>query len=40
MVNFRLDEEHEALRESVRQFARDVVAPAIPEHYEQHTFPY
>jgi short-chain 2-methylacyl-CoA dehydrogenase len=40
MVDFRLDEEHEALRESVRQFARDVVAPAIPEHYEGHTFPY
>jgi alkylation response protein AidB-like acyl-CoA dehydrogenase len=40
MVDFRLDEEHEALRESVRQFARDVVAPAIPEHYERHTFPY
>jgi short-chain 2-methylacyl-CoA dehydrogenase len=40
MVNFRLDEEHEALRESVREFAREVVAPAIAEHYEQHTFPY
>src|SRR5215475_15878549 len=40
MVNFRLDEEHEALRESVREFAREVVAPAIAEHYERHTFPY
>jgi short/branched chain acyl-CoA dehydrogenase len=40
MVNFTLDEEHEALRASVREFARDVVAPAIAEHYEQHTFPY
>jgi short-chain 2-methylacyl-CoA dehydrogenase len=40
MVNFRLDEEHEALRETVREFAREVVAPAIAEHYEQHTFPY
>jgi short-chain 2-methylacyl-CoA dehydrogenase len=40
MVNFRLDEEHEALRSSVREFAREVVAPAIAEHYEQHTFPY
>jgi alkylation response protein AidB-like acyl-CoA dehydrogenase len=40
MVDFRLDEEHEALRDSVRQFARDVVAPVIPEHYERHTFPY
>jgi short-chain 2-methylacyl-CoA dehydrogenase len=40
MVNFRLDEEHEALRSSVREFAREVVAPAIAEHYERHTFPY
>jgi alkylation response protein AidB-like acyl-CoA dehydrogenase len=40
MVNFRLDEEHEALRESVREFAREVVAPTIAEHYERHTFPY
>ena len=35
-----LSEEHEALRETVARFARDVVAPAIPEHYEKHTFPY
>jgi short-chain 2-methylacyl-CoA dehydrogenase len=40
MVNFTLDEEHEALRASVREFARQVVAPAVPEHYENHTFPY
>jgi alkylation response protein AidB-like acyl-CoA dehydrogenase len=40
MVNFRLDEEHEALRSSVHEFAREVVAPVIAEHYEQHTFPY
>jgi short/branched chain acyl-CoA dehydrogenase len=40
MVNFRLNEEHEALRESVREFAREVVAPVIGKHYEAHTFPY
>ncbi|MEU5528631.1 acyl-CoA dehydrogenase family protein [Micromonospora chersina] len=39
-MDFRLSEEQEALRESVRDFAREVVAPAIAEHYEQHTFPY
>ncbi|MCW3842419.1 acyl-CoA dehydrogenase family protein [Micromonospora yasonensis] len=39
-MDFRLSEEQEALRESVREFAREVVAPAIAEHYEQHTFPY
>jgi short-chain 2-methylacyl-CoA dehydrogenase len=31
---------HDALRESVRELARDVVAPVIAEHYERHTFPY
>ncbi|GAA3748246.1 acyl-CoA dehydrogenase family protein [Micromonospora maritima] len=39
-MDFRLDEEQQALRESVREFAREVVAPVIGEHYEQHTFPY
>ncbi|BCJ59378.1 acyl-CoA dehydrogenase family protein [Micromonospora endophytica] len=39
-MDFRLNEEHEALRDSVRDFAREVVAPVIAEHYEQHTFPY
>ncbi|MFI7430341.1 acyl-CoA dehydrogenase family protein [Micromonospora sp. NPDC049836] len=39
-MDFRLSEEQEALRETVREFAREVVAPAIAEHYEQHTFPY
>ena len=39
-MDFRLTEEYEALRESVRDFAREVVAPVIAEHYEQHTFPY
>ena len=35
-----LNEEHEALRQSVREFAHEVVAPVIAEHYEKHTFPY
>jgi len=40
MVDFRLDEEQEALRASVRQFAREQLAPVIAEHYENKTFPY
>src|SRR6266576_3369617 len=36
----RLSEEQEALRVAVREFAREVVAPVIAEHYEKHTFPY
>ncbi|MEV0004195.1 acyl-CoA dehydrogenase family protein [Micromonospora sp. NPDC050980] len=39
-MDYRLSDEQEALRESVREFAREVVAPAIAEHYEKHTFPY
>jgi alkylation response protein AidB-like acyl-CoA dehydrogenase len=35
-----LSEEHEALRASVAQFAQEVVAPVIGEHYKNHTFPY
>src|SRR4051812_11312618 len=40
MVDFRLDEEQEALRVTVRDFARDQVAPVIAEHYENKSFPY
>src|SRR4051795_4816843 len=40
MVDFRLSEEQEALRESVREFAREQVAPVIAEHYERKEFPY
>ena len=40
MVDFRLSEEQEALRDSVREFAREQVAPVIAEHYEHKTFPY
>jgi alkylation response protein AidB-like acyl-CoA dehydrogenase len=36
----RLGEEHEALRDSVREFAREVVAPVIATHYQEHSFPY
>ncbi|MFB9234701.1 acyl-CoA dehydrogenase family protein [Plantactinospora siamensis] len=39
-MDFRLTEEQEALRETVREFAREAVAPVIAEHYERHTFPY
>jgi len=35
-----LNQEQEALRQSVAEFAHEVVAPVIAEHYEQHTFPY
>ncbi|GAA1849640.1 acyl-CoA dehydrogenase family protein [Asanoa iriomotensis] len=35
-----LNEEHEALRASVREFAHDVIAPVIAKHYDNHTFPY
>jgi short/branched chain acyl-CoA dehydrogenase len=40
VIDFRLDEEHEALRQTVAEFARDVVAPVIGKHYEDETFPY
>ncbi|MEU8230257.1 acyl-CoA dehydrogenase family protein [Actinoplanes sp. NPDC048967] len=40
MVDFRLSDEQEALVISVREFAREQVAPVIAEHYEKKTFPY
>ncbi|GIF11558.1 alkylation response protein AidB-like acyl-CoA dehydrogenase [Actinoplanes teichomyceticus] len=40
MVDFRLGDELTQLRDSVRQFAREQVAPVIAEHYEKETFPY
>ncbi|MEU7865615.1 acyl-CoA dehydrogenase family protein [Dactylosporangium sp. NPDC049140] len=40
MVDYTLGEELEALRESVREFAREVVAPVIGDYYERHAFPY
>jgi alkylation response protein AidB-like acyl-CoA dehydrogenase len=35
-----LTDEQQALVETVRDFAREVVAPGIATHYEEHTFPY
>ncbi|HUD80932.1 MAG TPA: acyl-CoA dehydrogenase family protein [Streptosporangiaceae bacterium] len=40
MVGFTLNEEHEALRSTVEEFAREVVAPVIGQHYERGEFPY
>jgi alkylation response protein AidB-like acyl-CoA dehydrogenase len=40
MPDFRLSDEHSALRQTVREFARDVVAPVIGDFYERHAFPY
>ncbi|WP_198171191.1 MULTISPECIES: acyl-CoA dehydrogenase family protein [Actinoplanes] len=39
-MDFRLGDELTDLRDSVRQFAREQVAPVIAEHYENKTFPY
>jgi alkylation response protein AidB-like acyl-CoA dehydrogenase len=40
MTDFGLSEEHRELRETVRRFALDKVAPVIGEFYERHEFPY
>ena len=40
MISFRLDEEHEALRSTVMEFAREAVAPVIGGFYERNEFPY
>jgi short/branched chain acyl-CoA dehydrogenase len=40
MLGYKLDEEHEDLRKSVAEFARDVVAPVIGDLYEKGEFPY
>lgn len=39
-MDHRLASEYEDLRRTVADFARDVIAPVIADHYEQHTFPY
>ena len=39
-MDFRLADEHEALRRTTEEFARDVVAPQAGELYEQGAFPY
>ena len=40
MLDHRLDEEHEALRKTVEEFAHEVVAPVIGGYYERGEFPY
>src|SRR3712207_9344236 len=39
MLDYRLDEETEALRKVVREFSHDVIAPQIGEFYERDEFP-
>jgi alkylation response protein AidB-like acyl-CoA dehydrogenase len=40
MIDFRLTDEQEALRQAVAEFAREVVAPVIGDLYERGEFPY
>src|SRR5436309_1374214 len=40
MPDFTLNDEYEALRDSVREFAHEMVAPMIGDFYERHAFPY
>lgn len=40
MVDHRLDAEHQQLCATVREFARDEVAPVIGDYYERCAFPY
>jgi short-chain 2-methylacyl-CoA dehydrogenase len=40
MISYRLNDEQEALRVTVAEFARDVVAPVIGGCYERGEFPY
>jgi short-chain 2-methylacyl-CoA dehydrogenase len=40
MISYELDGEHEELRRTVAEFARDVVAPVIGGFYERGEFPY
>ena len=39
MVDYQLTPEHESLRATVEEFARDVVAPVIGGYYEREEFP-
>ncbi|MGN6332579.1 MAG: acyl-CoA dehydrogenase family protein [Motilibacteraceae bacterium] len=39
-MDHRLSDEYESLRKTVEEFAHDVVAPVIAQHYEDQTFPY
>jgi alkylation response protein AidB-like acyl-CoA dehydrogenase len=40
MPDFTLNDEYEALRQAVREFAVEAVAPVIGDFYERHAFPY
>jgi short-chain 2-methylacyl-CoA dehydrogenase len=40
MISYRLSDEHEELRLTVAEFARDVVAPVIGDFYQRGEFPY
>ena len=40
MLDHRLSEEHETLRKTVQEFAREVVAPVIGDYCEREEFPY
>jgi short-chain 2-methylacyl-CoA dehydrogenase len=40
MIDLSVDEEHDALRKTVREFAREEVAPVIGDFYEREAFPY
>src|SRR5215469_1918326 len=40
MVSYQLEPEQQELRDSVGQFAREVVAPVIGGYYERGEFPY
>jgi len=40
MIDFRLGEDHETLRKTVEEFAREEVAPVIGDLYEKAEFPY
>jgi short/branched chain acyl-CoA dehydrogenase len=40
MIDFRLSEEHEALRKTVAEFAHEEIAPVIGDFYMREEFPY
>ncbi len=40
VISFSLNDEHEALRQTVMEFARDTVAPVVGSFYERGEFPY
>jgi short-chain 2-methylacyl-CoA dehydrogenase len=40
VLDYRLDEEHETLRKTIGEFARDAVAPVIGDYCERAEFPY